>query len=160
MKKANRKILMFVDNCTAHNNIPNLENIKIHFLPPNTTSNLQPLDQGIIKNFKTMYRKEIVRKVLACIGEVPCKISILTAMEMVHKAWENVSAQTIANCFRTCGFIKNGQTIDEGIPVQCEEVESTWNRLEVPVSFEEFVHFDDNVATAGTFTDGEIIYLL
>jgi hypothetical protein len=157
MKKANRKILMFVDNCTAHNNIPHLENIKIHFLPPNTTSTLQPLDQGIIKNFKTMYRKEIVREVLECIGEVPCKISILTAMEMVHKAWENVSAQTIANCFRTCGFIKDGQTIGEGIPVQCEEVERTWNRLEVPVSFEEFVHFDDNVATAGTFTDEEII---
>ena len=61
MKKANRKILMFVDNCTAHNNIPHLENIKIHFLPPNTTSTLQPLDQGIIKKFKMMYREEIVR---------------------------------------------------------------------------------------------------
>ncbi|KAL4149487.1 hypothetical protein QTP88_003429 [Uroleucon formosanum] len=103
-----------------------------------------------------MYRKEIVQEVLACMGDVPCKISILTAMEMVHKAWENVIAQTIANCFRTCGFIKDGQTIDEGIPVQSEEVESTWNRPEVPVSFEEF-HFDDNVTTAGTFTDEEII---
>ncbi|KAL4142677.1 hypothetical protein QTP88_005090 [Uroleucon formosanum] len=93
-------------------------------------------------------------------GDVPCKISILTAMEMVHKAWENVGAQTIVNCFRTCGFIKDGQKIGESIPVQCEEVEvllSTWNRLEVPVSFEEFVHFDDNVATAGNFTDEEII---
>lgn len=125
MKKANRKILMFVDNCTTHNNIPHFENIKIHFLPPNTTSTLQPLDQGIIKHFKTMYRKDIVREVLACMGDVPCKISILTAMEMVHKAWENVSAQTIANCFRTCGLIKDGHTIGEGIPVQCEEVEST-----------------------------------
>jgi len=43
------------------------------------------------------------------------------------------------------------------MPVECEEVESTWSRLKVPVSFEEFVHFDDNVATAGTFTDEEII---
>ncbi|KAL4097998.1 hypothetical protein QTP88_022676 [Uroleucon formosanum] len=89
--------------------------------------------------------------------DVPCKMSIITALEMVHKAWENVSAQTIANCFRTFGFIKDGQTIGEGILVQCEEVGSTWNRLEVPVSFEEFVQFDDNVATAGTFTDEEII---
>ncbi|KAL4153277.1 hypothetical protein QTP88_001110 [Uroleucon formosanum] len=77
-------------------------------------------------------------EVLACMGDVPCKMSILTAMEMVHKAWENVGAQTIVNCFRTCGFIKDGQNIGESIPVQCEEVEvllSTWNRLEVPVSF-------------------------
>jgi hypothetical protein len=46
------------------------------------------------------------------------------------------------------------------IYIQSEEVDvlfSTWNRLEVPVSFEEFVHFDDNVTTAGTFTDEEII---
>jgi len=90
-------------------------------------------------------------------GNVPCKISILIAMEIAHKAWENVSAQTSVNCFRTCGFIKDGQTIGEGISHQGEEVEVEWNRLEVTVSFEEFVHFDDNVATAGTFTDEEII---
>lgn len=44
MKKAIRKILMFVDNCIAHNNIPHFQNIKIHFLPSSTTSTLQPLD--------------------------------------------------------------------------------------------------------------------
>lgn len=32
MKKENRKILMLDNNCTAYNNIPHLENIKIHFL--------------------------------------------------------------------------------------------------------------------------------
>lgn len=42
---------------------------------------------------------------------------------LVHKALENVSAQSIANWFRTCCFIKDGQTIGEGIPVQDEEVE-------------------------------------
>jgi len=37
-KKQNRKILLLVDNCPAHpTNIP-LENIKLHFLPPNATS--------------------------------------------------------------------------------------------------------------------------
>lgn len=35
MKKPNRKILMFVDNCTAHNNIPHLESIKLKFLLSN-----------------------------------------------------------------------------------------------------------------------------
>lgn len=35
--KKNCKILMFVENSTAHNNIPHLENIKIKFLPPNIT---------------------------------------------------------------------------------------------------------------------------
>jgi len=37
------------------------------------------------------------------------------------------SAQTIVNCFRTCGFIKDGQTIGEGIPVQGEKIEVNSN---------------------------------
>lgn len=83
MKKSNRQMLMPVDNCTAHNNIPHLKNIKINFLPPNTTSTLQPLNHEIIKIFIKMYRKETVREVLVCM-DVPCKISTLTS-KMVHK---------------------------------------------------------------------------
>jgi hypothetical protein len=78
------------------------------------------------------------------------------------KAWENVSEQAIANCFRTCGFINYEQKIGKGISIQPEEVEgllSTWYRLEVTVTFEEFVHFDNNVANAGSFTDEKITLL-
>lgn len=47
MKKQNRKVLLFLDNATSHPKIQ-LENVRIVFLPPNTTSHCQPLDQGII----------------------------------------------------------------------------------------------------------------
>ena len=57
MRREKLKILMFIDNCTAHKDVPSLENIELKYLPPNTTSILQPLDQGIVKNFKTLYRK-------------------------------------------------------------------------------------------------------
>lgn len=50
-----RKILLFIDNCPAHDIIPNLDSVKVQFLPLNTISKLQPLDQGIIHNFKTLY---------------------------------------------------------------------------------------------------------
>ncbi|UYV64091.1 hypothetical protein LAZ67_2006550 [Cordylochernes scorpioides] len=45
------KILLILDNAPGH---PNLEhpNIKVVFFPPNTTSLIQPLDQGIISTFK------------------------------------------------------------------------------------------------------------
>jgi hypothetical protein len=59
-----------------------------------------------------------------------------------------------------CGFIKDEQNISRDIFIQSEEIEgllSTWNRFEVTVLFEEFVHFDDNVATGGNFTNEEII---
>lgn len=51
-ERQKRKVLFFVDNCTAHPNVSGLCAIKVIFLPPNTTSKLQPMDQGIIKNLK------------------------------------------------------------------------------------------------------------
>lgn len=57
MKLENRKVLLFIDNCSAHNHDIELSSIKVHFLPPNTTSILQPMDQGVIQNFKMFYRK-------------------------------------------------------------------------------------------------------
>ena len=41
-----------MDNCSAHNLdriTKNLSQIRVEFLPPNTTSVLQPCDQGIIE---------------------------------------------------------------------------------------------------------------
>lgn len=57
MKIENRKVLLFINNCTAHNYDIELGSIKVHFLPPNITSILQTMDQGIIQNFKMFYRK-------------------------------------------------------------------------------------------------------
>ncbi|XP_033228933.1 tigger transposable element-derived protein 4-like [Belonocnema kinseyi] len=59
-----RKVLLFIDNCSAHGLIPELRNIDVVFLPPNTTSVLQPMDQGIINSFKNHYRSILVRDVL------------------------------------------------------------------------------------------------
>lgn len=56
MIKENRKIIMFLDNAASHPN-DEYSNIKLAFLPPNTTSVLQPLDAGIIQAFKLSYRK-------------------------------------------------------------------------------------------------------
>ena len=60
LTKVNRKILLLVDNCTAHPHVSTLKNIQLELLPPNTTPLIQPMDQGIIKNLKTLYRKELV----------------------------------------------------------------------------------------------------
>ena len=50
----NREVTLFLDNATSHlESLQNgLTNIKLVFLPKNATFRLQPLDVGIIRNFK------------------------------------------------------------------------------------------------------------
>ncbi|XP_062597709.1 tigger transposable element-derived protein 6-like [Saccostrea cucullata] len=52
MKRKKRKTALVIDNCPAHPKIPALQSIELIFLPPNTTSKTQPMDQGIIQNMK------------------------------------------------------------------------------------------------------------
>ena len=49
MQYHNRKILLLVDNFSGHlMNDESFSNVNLQFLTPNTTSVLQPCDQGII----------------------------------------------------------------------------------------------------------------
>jgi len=57
---------LLIDNVGGHNC---LTNVKDHFLPPNCTSVIQPLDQGITHAFKNKYRKLIVKFMLLCAEE-------------------------------------------------------------------------------------------
>lgn len=165
MGKQNRKILLFIDNCSAHD-IPPLKYVTVKFLPANTTSKLQPLDQGIIKNFKTFYRKEIVREIIAGIEDgKKTSITMLHAVRMADKAWKNVSRETIVNCFKSCGFSKNSseQTEEEFVDpfsISEEEWRVICKNLKIStdeISFELFAHFDDDVTVCGTPTDNDII---
>ena len=59
----NRKVVCFLDNVCSHN-IAQYSNIQLGYFPPNTTSLIQPLDQGIIHSFNEIYRKLLMIKVL------------------------------------------------------------------------------------------------
>jgi len=54
MQRQNQNILLLVDNVSTHalDETTRLTNITIEHLSPNTTSHLQPCDQGIINSFK------------------------------------------------------------------------------------------------------------
>ena len=60
-----RKIALIVDNCPAHPDVPGLQAINLIFLPPNTTSRTQPMDQGVIRSLKAHYRSILVAKQIA-----------------------------------------------------------------------------------------------
>ena len=60
MRKKKRSFLFTVDNCSSHPKVNNLTNVKLKFLPPHTTLQTEPLDQGIIQSFKVHYRAQLL----------------------------------------------------------------------------------------------------
>ena len=73
LAKKKRKVVLFMDDVSSHP--PELSgkfsHIRVIFLPKNTTSRLQPLDAGIVKNFKAQYRRLLVTHTLAQIMALP-----------------------------------------------------------------------------------------
>ncbi|KAL8096590.1 hypothetical protein AgCh_037524 [Apium graveolens] len=106
-KMNGRKVLLIVDNCPAHPKIvEGLRNTELFFLPPNTTSKIQPCDAGIIRAFKVHYRRRLYSSMLQSLevnATNPEKVNILNAISFANMAWNiDVKTTTIANCFRHC----------------------------------------------------------
>jgi hypothetical protein len=85
-----RKVFLLIDGYRAYRiglelwlTANSFTNIRVEFLPPNTTSMCQPLNQEIIQTWKAYYRRRWVRFQADCYeqGEDPFqKISILQAV--------------------------------------------------------------------------------
>ena len=67
----NKKGLPFLDNAPSHPKTlqRNLKNMKLVFLPKNNTSQLQPCDAGINRNFKVKYCKQLLKHVISRIDD-------------------------------------------------------------------------------------------
>ena len=96
---ANRKIALFIDNCTANPHVEQLNSIELIFLSPNTTPHTQTMDQGIIRSSKTKYRSLAVRNLIVALEKknpVPT-ISIFSAMTMLEKAISLIASRKLVS---------------------------------------------------------------
>ncbi|KAL0861588.1 hypothetical protein ABMA27_009087 [Loxostege sticticalis] len=167
-----------LDKCPAHPVVSNLKCIKLVFLPPNVTSVLQPMDQGVIKALKTQYRKlQVLQMIQNIENSKPINsLSVLDAILMISEAWEKVTQTTIANCFRHAGFndLSSSQAEDDDdIPlarliqftdeddnVPLAELVTQLQRFtasEQTIQIAEFVGIDDSVAVCALATEEEIL---
>ena len=117
-------------------------------LPPNATSLVQPLDQGIIRSVKRRYKKKLVEIYLVSVennkdvNTILKQLDIVAATNMVHNAWKETSATIIQNCFHKVGF--KHHTLDpEPVPEEAPVAPATdvWNKVQRwmgDVQFDEF----------------------
>ncbi|GFV86448.1 tigger transposable element-derived protein 6 [Trichonephila clavipes] len=162
MKKEKRYILLFLDNCAVHNNAPTLSNMKLQFFPPNSISKLEPLDQGIIHNFKTFYRREVVKRLLDNLENQQnvTTISILTALIMIDKTWRAVTPLKIHSCFKKLGFPSPNLVDVDDTLTEFNAEPSLWEALpEQDLTFDDFVLVDTDIAVWGALSDAEIVAL-
>ena len=92
LRSQGQSIVLLMDNAGCHPEERLKDcfgNIRILFLPPNTTSKLQPLDLGIIQNFKVHNRTPFLRFVSSKIDncetatEVTKSVTILQAIRWI-----------------------------------------------------------------------------
>lgn len=108
-RTAHRRVLLVMDNFSAHTlalqiiqSQQLLQNVTVVWLPPNTTSKSQPLDQGIIYAFKAHYRRRWLDYVLneLELNRQPLRTTnILKAIRWSIQAWHEVTTQTIQHCW-------------------------------------------------------------
>ena len=79
------------------------DNVLVLFLPPNVTSVIQPLDQGIIVAFKAHYHKQHIAFVIQEVkNKVPVKdikVNMLQVLQWSREARKFVHGETVANCW-------------------------------------------------------------
>ena len=103
MQAENRNILLILDNASSHNCTGlTLNSITILMLLPNMTSEIQPMDAGIIAAFKCHYRR---RHSQAAVNKVDrgerniYTVHVLQAMAWSRRAWASIESAKIRNCF-------------------------------------------------------------
>ena len=109
-----RSVLLIMDNFPAHIGgvelAPPPTNIRVQWLPSNSTSIYQPLDQGILQNMKVYYKRRWLHYMIEQYEMQLDPLSTITLNDAVHwilSAWKHeVTNTTIYNCFRKSTVIQ------------------------------------------------------
>ncbi len=129
MLQDERKILILLDNFSGHV-VGDFSNIKLIFLPPNSTSLIQPLDQGIIHSFKSKYKSFVINFINAklCIENLMLKNAfLLLNMEnilfWISEAYNNIDESTARNCWKKLDSFLSHPLVENSMDCQNIEID-------------------------------------
>nr|XP_023398902.1 zinc finger protein 404 isoform X1 [Loxodonta africana] len=104
------KVLLIIDNAPGHPESVcyESENIEVVFLPPNTTSLLQPLDQGIIQFVKDAYTRLVFDHIQSAVDADPnldimqCwkSFTIADAITFIKAAMDELKPEIVKACWK------------------------------------------------------------
>ena len=115
-----RNITLLSDNCLSYphpNSLPEnyegstppfLTNKTLIYLSLNTTSHLQPLDQGIIVSFMSVYCQQYANFIVRYLNtnyQSPPNLDILSAIYLIADTWEAIPASKIKKFWKRSGLI-------------------------------------------------------
>ncbi len=155
-------MILILDNCSLHPFLT-LSNVKLVFLPSNTTSRLQAMDMGVIHLLKSIYRSKLVRKLVALIDNNSKpdvkNVDLYEVLIMLKRSWNEVTEETIRNCFKKSGLSFHANESHEH---EFEEgfdntlwTELTQNMGLNDMQFNDFVNFDNELAVTDEISNGE-----
>ena len=139
-------------------------------LPPNATSIVQLLDQGIICSVERRYKKKLAERYLVSVennkdaNTIFKQLDIVAATNMVHNVWKETSSTIIQNCFCKAWF--KHQAVDPDPAPEEPSVTTApdvWNKVQRwmgNVQFDDFVTSEPEASTAQPMTDEEMINLI
>ncbi|XP_007434210.1 histone-lysine N-methyltransferase SETD2 isoform X2 [Python bivittatus] len=105
------KILLLLDNAPGHP--PHLDDlhpdVKVVYLPQNTTPFLQPMDQGAVATFKAYYLHATFAKAVAAVEDKRVTVrefwkdyNILHCIKNIAAAWQDVTLKCMQGIWKKC----------------------------------------------------------
>ena len=132
---------------------------------------LQPLNRGIIQNFKVHYRNLFLGFILTKIdecsnaSEMVKSVTILHSIRWIAQACEHVRQDTIQKCFREAGVLEDGEIVAIELPdsadhldddLELEDLISKVHGCTESCPVTEFVSGDDGLQICQEFGDRRV----
>lgn len=122
-KNLPQKAILVLDNAPSHPEESLLrsddENITCYFLPANTTSLIQPMDQSVIETFKRRYRKKFIQDLVMeedlNLKEYWKAYNLKNVVDNASDAWAEVSNETLKRSWNKLWPELAGEIVSETV---------------------------------------------
>nr|XP_033340639.1 jerky protein homolog-like [Megalopta genalis]XP_033340640.1 jerky protein homolog-like [Megalopta genalis] len=99
------RVVLILDDCWRNKLVSTERRVddqfQIVFLPPQTTTLLQPMNQGLITKVKKTFRHKMLCRLIASSGlkEFYSKYTLRDCIQLLHETWTELNPKIIRNCW-------------------------------------------------------------